>query len=242
MAAQGIVFLFSCAVGAILGVVYDVFRIIRIAFNSKWISVFFQDFIFCIFSAVSVILLVYYTNSGIVRWFSLFGCFLCFVLYHMTVGILIMFVSRKIIDFIKKVLKFLKKITVTPIKMTVLFIINQLKRFSTFIFRLHMRIRHNLYYRTEKRKFSNSASYGFGLYTVSSSSSSKMFSKLKKNKKIPKYISNMIKEAGSEINKSGKPPKSSELLKKPTTDNLYKTNSARIKKIKNKYEVKRGIQ
>ena len=42
MTEQGIVFLFSCIVGGLLGAFYDVFRIIRIAFNSKWLSVFFR--------------------------------------------------------------------------------------------------------------------------------------------------------------------------------------------------------
>ena len=190
MAAQGVVFLFSCVVGAVLGVVYDVFRIIRIAFNSKWVSVFFQDFIFCIFSSFSIILLVYYTNSGIVRWFSLFGCFLCFVLYHMTVGRIIIFVSRKIINFIKKVLKFLKKITVVPVKIAVLFLIKQIKRLNKFIFKLCIRIQNNLYYKNEKHNISHSASYGFGLYTAS---------KLKKNKKVPKYIVNMLKNTDKDM-------------------------------------------
>ena len=177
MAEQSIVFLFSCIVGTFLGLFYDVFRIVRIAFNSKWISVFFQDLIFCIFSAFSVILLVYYTNSGIVRWFSLLGCFLCFVLYHLTIGRLIMFISRKIIDFIKKILRFLKKITIIPIKMAILFIIRLLKRFIKFTFKLMKAIRGNIYYKGEKRRILKSASYGFGLY---------------KHKKMPIYISKSV--------------------------------------------------
>ncbi|MCL2773675.1 MAG: spore cortex biosynthesis protein YabQ [Oscillospiraceae bacterium] len=185
MTAQGIVFLFSCVVGAFLGVFYDVFRIIRIAFNSKWVSVFFQDFIFCIFSAVSIILLVYYTNSGIVRWFSLFGCFLCFVLYHLTIGRFIIFVSKKIIDFIKMILRFIKKITITPMKIAILFIIKQLKYLIQFIFRQSVKTKNNMYYKSEKRKISHDASYGFGLY------------RLYKSKKTPIYISKGMKNMDS---------------------------------------------
>lgn len=193
MEAHGIVFVFSCVVGTLLGVLYDVFRIIRIAFNSKWISVFIQDFLFCIFSALSIILLVYYTNSGIVRWFSLFGCFLCFVLYHMTVGRFIIFVSKKIIDFIRKVLDFLIKITIIPLKTAALFIVKQLRRLNKFIFRLCMRTQRSLYYKIEKRKISHSASYGFGLYTFSVNPG------LKKNKKMTKYVSGILKSADKEI-------------------------------------------
>ncbi|MCL1858827.1 MAG: spore cortex biosynthesis protein YabQ [Oscillospiraceae bacterium] len=161
---QGVVFLFSCVVGGLLGAFYDIFRIIRIAFNSKWLSVFFQDLIFCIFSAFSIILLVFYTNSGRVRWFSLLGCFICFVLYHLTVGRIVIFMSKKIIDFIKRLLKFLYKITVIPVKITVLFILKQLKKLSGFMLRIFKKTQGNLYYGREKRKIAKDGSRGFGLY------------------------------------------------------------------------------
>ena len=161
---HSIVFIFSCVVGGLLGAFYDVFRIIRIAFNSKWLSVFFQDFIFCIFSAFSIILLVFYTNSGQIRWFSLFGCFTCFVLYHLTIGRFIMFASKKIIDFIKKVLKFLYKITIVPFKMTVLFILKQIKRLYKFMLKTFGTAKGDLYYINQRRKMKRGASRGFGLY------------------------------------------------------------------------------
>ena len=164
LTGQSIVFLFSCVVGGLLGAFYDVFRIIRIAFNSKWLSIFFQDLIFCILSAFSIILLVFYTNSGTVRWFSLFGCFACFVLYHMTVGKLIMFVSKKIIDFIKKVLGFIYKITVIPLKTAVLFILRQIKRLCKFILKTFKITKSRMYYGNQKRRLSHSASRGFELY------------------------------------------------------------------------------
>ena len=147
-----------------MGAFYDVFRIIRIAFNSKWLSIFFQDLIFCVLSAFSIILLVFYTNSGTVRWFSLLGCFICFVLYHMTIGRFIMFVSKKIIDFIRKVLRFIYKITVLPLKTAVLFILKQLKRLLKFILKSFKITKGNLYYGYEKRRIAKSASKGFGLY------------------------------------------------------------------------------
>ena len=164
MTEQSIVFLFSCVVGGFLGAFYDVFRIIRIAFNSKWLAVFFQDLIFCVLSAISIILLVFYTNSGTVRWFSLLGCVMCFALYHVTIGRLIMFVSKKIIDFIKKTLRFLYKITVIPVKTAILFIFSQIKRLLLFILKTLKKSKSRLYYENEKRKIGKNASKGFDLY------------------------------------------------------------------------------
>jgi len=161
---QSVVFLFSCVVGGLLGAFYDVFRIIRIAFNSKWLSIFFQDLIFCIFSAFSIILLVFYTNSGTVRWFSLLGCFICFALYHLTIGRIVIFMSRKIINFIKQVLGFIYKITVIPLKKIVLFIVKLLKRFLGLIIKICVKTKGGLYYKNEKRKMAKDALGGFGLY------------------------------------------------------------------------------
>jgi len=161
---QSVVFLFSCVVGGILGVFYDVFRIIRIAFNSKWLSIFFQDLIFCVFSAFSIILLIFYTNSGTVRWFSLLGCFMSFVIYHMTVGRLIMFASKKIIEFIKKILAFICNITVIPLKKFILFMFKQIKRLFGFVFKTAGEVKILAYYGKEKRNLSKNASKGFSLY------------------------------------------------------------------------------
>ena len=176
---QGLVFLFSCAVGVFLGAFYDIFRIIRIAFNSRWLSIFFQDFIFCIFSAVSIILLVFYTNSGVVRWFALFGCFLCFLLYHLTVGRFIMFMARKIIDFISRVLNFIKSVTVVPAVRLALFVFKTLKQ-------LGRQAKRESYYSRQKNKARREASRGFGLY---------------KYKKVPAAVSRGV---AAEIKKQGR--------------------------------------
>ena len=187
LTGQSVVFLFSCVVGGLLGVFYDVFRIIRIAFNSKWLSVFFQDLIFCVFSAFSIILLVFYTNSGTVRWFSLFGCFICFVLYHMTVGKLVIFMSKKIIDFIKKVLRFIYKITVIPVKKTVLLILKLLKKLLAFMLKTSGKIKGGMYYKNQKREAVRDGLRGFYLYENNRHIN-------KKNKKTAKNINRIIEK------------------------------------------------
>jgi len=164
MTEQGLVFLFSCAVGVFLGAIYDVFRIMRIAFNSKWLSVFFQDFMFCIFSALSVILLVFYTNSGIVRWFSLVGCFTSFVVYHLTVGRAIMFMARKIIDLIKRVIDFIWSVTVAPAVRLLRFAAKQLRKFALFMLAQFKRARAHGYYKKARRAAKRAALRGFGLH------------------------------------------------------------------------------
>jgi len=85
----------------------------------------------------------------------------------MTIGRFIMFVSRKIIDFVKKVLRFLYKITVIPLKLAVLFILRQLKSLIGFVLETLRITKSGAYYLNEKHKISQNASKGFDLYKSS---------------------------------------------------------------------------
>jgi len=75
-----------------------------------------------------------------------------------------MFVSKKIINFIKKVLGFLYKITVIPLKFTVLFILEQIKKLCKFIFKTGRTAKSGVYYSNQKYKTGKNASKGFALY------------------------------------------------------------------------------
>jgi len=85
----------------------------------------------------------------------------------MTIGRLIMFVSKKIIDFIKMCLSFLYKITVIPLKIAVLFILSRLNSLRKLILKTYKTLRRRLHYKHEKRKIGKSASRGFELYANS---------------------------------------------------------------------------
>lgn len=128
-----ILILYSLVLGVFLGGVYDVIRIMRIALrpahkegvNSggirkgfeliEFLFVFVTDIIFCIISAASIIVLVYYKNSGIIRWFVLAFAALGFFTYYNTVGKAVILCSEKIISFIRRAVYFIYKITLKPI-------------------------------------------------------------------------------------------------------------------------------
>lgn len=185
---QSVIFLFSCVVGAFLGIFYDVFRILRVAFKPKWITVFFQDIIFCVISSFVIILSIYYTNSGQVRIFGLTGCFLSFVLYHLTVGKFIMFVSTKIIEFIKRMLRFIYSITVKPLKIMILFIIKIINKQIRFVKRVFSNAKNYIGYANERKKISKMAGRGFNLYeeTKISKENMKIINKINKPDKANK--------------------------------------------------------
>ena len=101
---QSLAFLYSLLLGTLLCAIYDVFRIIRIAFGGKTLAVFIEDIVFSLASIVITFVFVIAFNNGELRFFVLIGEFLGFVFYYLTFGKLTMFFSKAIIKLIKKLI------------------------------------------------------------------------------------------------------------------------------------------
>jgi len=138
--------------GAFLGAVYDIFRILRIAtFRddsirklkdtggrkrkrrlperiTEYTVVFAEDIIFSLIVTFSVILFIYKFNGGISRSYILFSIGLGFILYHLTLGKLVIKCSTAIIRFTKMLLLFVFNATVTPIKRFARFLYGTVKK------------------------------------------------------------------------------------------------------------------
>ena len=81
-----IIFAFSCILGAGLGVLYDVFRIIRMVINSKSVAIFVEDVIYFILSGIITFVFVLKINSGESRFYILAGEGIGWISYHLTLG------------------------------------------------------------------------------------------------------------------------------------------------------------
>ena len=79
-------FLLSIALGAAVGVVYDMFRAFRRAIPCRKISVFFQDVIFWLIACIVFFCFSLIRCGGQIRFFALLGMFSGFTLWIMTVG------------------------------------------------------------------------------------------------------------------------------------------------------------
>ena len=120
-------YLMSFLLGAALGLFYDGLRMVRILFgehfsrravemlqkrnlpgsrpkqrsprkrNAALVFLFLGDFLFCILAAVSLILLFYERNSGIVRPLAILCSAVGFFLYRATLGKLVMLFSEVIV-------------------------------------------------------------------------------------------------------------------------------------------------
>lgn len=125
---QTFVFLASCVLGFFLGMVYDAFRISRLAFKLNAVVVFIEDVLFFVIAAVSSFAFMLLENNGVLRGFLLIGEIVGAILYFSTLSLLIMKLASVIINAIKCILRVVYKILISPIVKLFMVIIRLIKR------------------------------------------------------------------------------------------------------------------
>ena len=104
------------AVGFIIGIVYDCFRIKQKLLFSPSFILIIDDLLFSIISVVLFILSTFLFNNGIVRWYSAVFAFLGFVVYRATISVLVMAVMLLVVTAVHYSLKFVIKLTLFPMQ------------------------------------------------------------------------------------------------------------------------------
>jgi spore cortex biosynthesis protein YabQ len=115
LAQQTIAFLWAIVIGAALALLYDMFRILRIAIPFGPGLIALQDILFFTVCAVVTFLFLLSQAEGKVRAFLLLGEFLGAVVYFCTISIPIMGVSRKIIAVIRGFFSFVFRWFLLPL-------------------------------------------------------------------------------------------------------------------------------
>lgn len=107
VAAQTQMFLLSCGFGFLLGLLYDVFRLVRMAFFSQKIVVFFQDILYFTVCGCLTFLFALTMNYGEIRGYVLLGEVLGWIIYYYSLGAMIFQASTAIVKALKKVVAFI---------------------------------------------------------------------------------------------------------------------------------------
>lgn len=101
---QVYVFLYSILTGAIIGLLFDIFRAFR--FNSiKDIWVYIQDVIFWLMTAVIIITSAFLINEGELRIYMLIGYLLGAIFYMLLFSKFILGIFKFIVSHIRKACK-----------------------------------------------------------------------------------------------------------------------------------------
>lgn len=139
--AQTQMFFYALALGGLVGVAYDVCRVIRRAFSHSWAMVLLEDMLF--FALCTVVLFRYFMElgGGEVRLFAVAGLLLGWVIYFFTLGSIVMKLSGVIIDFIRRIWK---AITV-PVSKAVKCLSKSINKASKPVIRQKNRLKSSLY-------------------------------------------------------------------------------------------------
>ena len=93
---RGAAFLASLVVGCIIGVIYDVFRLIRVVYTGGRVKLFFEDVLFCVMSAGVFAVFMFNANMGVIRMFAAIGALIGFFAYRFSVGLLTVPMAKKL--------------------------------------------------------------------------------------------------------------------------------------------------
>ena len=110
--AENQAYLFICfaLVGIIIGIVFDLFRILRKTFKTKDLITYIEDIFFWIITGIIIIYSMYKFSDGELRFFMIIGIIIGTILYLVTVSEYVIKISVFIINILKKVLYFPIKI------------------------------------------------------------------------------------------------------------------------------------
>ena len=114
LASQTRGFLLSLGFGFIMGIFYDLFRIIRIIISKGKLATIISDILYCIFLCFSLFLFCLTVNEGEIRVYLLLGASAGFCVYYFSLGAIVFSFSERIIGFIKKLFLRIFKIVSFP--------------------------------------------------------------------------------------------------------------------------------
>ena len=94
-------FLLSLGFGFLMGILYDLVRIVRISISKSKKLILIFDLLYCIFLGFCSYIFFLVVNEGDIRGFLLLGEGIGFAIYYFSLGIVVFAASEKIVDSIK---------------------------------------------------------------------------------------------------------------------------------------------
>lgn len=118
---QAYLFLVFSMTGVAIGVLFDIFRILRRTIKTSNIITYIEDILFWILTGILILYNIWYFNNGEIRIFMFLGIILGVLIYICTLSKIFIKIFSKVLLVIKKVfelpiktiLSILKKITTT---------------------------------------------------------------------------------------------------------------------------------
>ncbi len=97
-------FLLSLGFGFLMGIFYDLFRIVRISISKGKKIILVFDLLYCVFLGFCSYIFFLVVNEGDIRAFLLLGEGIGFAIYYFSLGVVVFTASEKIVDTTKKIM------------------------------------------------------------------------------------------------------------------------------------------
>ena len=123
---QAYIFVIFILNGLLIGLLFDMFRIMRKSFKTSNLVTYIEDTLFWILTAFIILYSLFFFNNGQFRLYIFIGIFLGITIYMLFLSKLFIDFTIKILDFIKRVFIKLYQIITYPLKI--------IYRFINFIF------------------------------------------------------------------------------------------------------------
>lgn len=102
--------------GMIIGIFFDVFRILRKSFQTPDIVTYIEDILFWLFTGVFLILVLFKFGDGQLRFYNIVGLFIGIIIYMLSISKFFIKINVTIIKFIKNIIYKIVKVILYPIK------------------------------------------------------------------------------------------------------------------------------
>ena len=102
---QAYLFLVFSFTGVIIGVLFDIFRILRKTIKTSNILTYIEDVLFWILTGLLILYTIWYFNNGEIRIFMFLGIIVGVLIYMSTLSNIIVKVFSKILQTIIKILE-----------------------------------------------------------------------------------------------------------------------------------------
>ena len=113
---QGYIFLIFILNGILIGLLFDVFRILRKTFSTKDFITYIEDILFWIITGILVLYSVFRFNNGEIRLYMFVAILIGVISYMLLLSSHIIKINVHIINFIKKVVGKILNIIIKPFK------------------------------------------------------------------------------------------------------------------------------
>lgn len=110
-------FLFTTVAGAIIGIMFDIYRIIRGFNNPNKLITAFSDLLFWILSSIVLIIFFFITNNGELRYYTFVGIIIGLFLYFELISKFILETLRVIVYYAMKFFRTIMILIFYPIRL-----------------------------------------------------------------------------------------------------------------------------